>query len=57
MKLCINYEGFARMLNCRIPVERDYKTEIKQESEINSGFYKLRDYTSKLDTTCKQKAS
>jgi len=45
------------MLNSRIPVERDYKTEITQESEINSGFYKLRDYTSKLDTTCKQKAS
>jgi len=56
MKLCINYVGFARMLISRIPVERDYKTEITQESEINSGLYKSWDCTSKLDTTCKQKA-
>jgi hypothetical protein len=34
------------MINIRILVERDYKTEIAQELEIKRSLYKIRDYTS-----------
>ena len=35
MKICINYVGFARMLNSRIPVERDYKKKLhRSQKEI-----------------------